>query len=157
LILTFFFYRAYNLQDLGHDTVTANLMLSHPADARNYDIAVAMLKDLGCTECRLLTNNPDKIEQLERGGVVRVVERVPMIPERWQLADVENTSTFDSVNSTPRECYTPNEMDSYLFTKIERMRHLLDLPRSVAAALSTASLTPVSSSDVSCTSSMHQD
>ncbi|RKP06897.1 GTP cyclohydrolase II-domain-containing protein [Thamnocephalis sphaerospora] len=120
--------KAYNLQDLGHDTVAANLMLSHPADARNYDVAVAILHDLGSASCRLLTNNPDKIEQLERGGSIRVVERVPMIPERWQQADTGD-----------RARYTPNEMDSYLLTKVERMRHLLDLPRSVSEALSAAS------------------
>lgn len=74
--------RAYNLQDLGHDTVTANLMLGHGADMRTYDIAGAILRDLAVDEVRLLTNNPDKIEQIEKEGV-RVVERVAMVPRMW--------------------------------------------------------------------------
>lgn len=74
--------RAYNLQDLGHDTVTANLMLGHGADMRTYDIAGAILRDLKVREVRLLTNNPDKIEQIEKEGV-KVVERVAMVPRSW--------------------------------------------------------------------------
>ena len=74
--------RAYNLQDLGHDTVAANLLLGHGADLRTYDIAGAILRDLGIPEVRLLTNNPDKIEQIEKEGIV-VVERVAMVPRSW--------------------------------------------------------------------------
>ncbi|KAI5481483.1 GTP cyclohydrolase II [Pseudohyphozyma bogoriensis] len=74
--------RAYNLQDLGHDTVTANLLLGHGADQRTYDIAGAILRDLGVPEVRLLTNNPDKIEQIEKEGIA-VVERVAMVPRSW--------------------------------------------------------------------------
>lgn len=74
--------RAYNLQDLGHDTVTANLMLGHGADMRTYDIAGAILHDLAVPEVRLLTNNPDKIDQIEKEGV-RVIERVAMVPRAW--------------------------------------------------------------------------
>ncbi|ORY90279.1 GTP cyclohydrolase II-domain-containing protein [Leucosporidium creatinivorum] len=74
--------RAYNLQDLGHDTVTANLMLGHGADMRTYDIAGAILRDLKVGEVRLLTNNPDKIEQIEKERV-KVVERVAMVPRSW--------------------------------------------------------------------------
>ncbi|KAK4050415.1 GTP cyclohydrolase II [Microbotryomycetes sp. JL201] len=74
--------RAYNLQDLGHDTVTANLMLGHGADMRTYDIAGAILRDLRVNEIRLLTNNPDKIDQIEKEGV-KVVERVAMVPRAW--------------------------------------------------------------------------
>ncbi|GAA5923742.1 GTP cyclohydrolase II [Sporobolomyces koalae] len=87
--------RAYNLQDLGHDTVTANLMLGHGADMRTYGIAGAILRDLGiagsndlATGVRLLTNNPDKITQIEKEGV-RVVERVAMVPRSWILAERE--------------------------------------------------------------------
>ena len=74
---------AYNLQDMGHDTVSANVLLGHLPDARKYDIASAILRDLGVDECRLLTNNPEKMEALEAEGV-RVVERVPMVPRMWK-------------------------------------------------------------------------
>ncbi|BGO99060.1 GTP cyclohydrolase II [Rhodotorula toruloides] len=82
--------RAYNLQDLGHDTVTANLMLGHGADMRTYGIAGAILRDLGVAHngVRLLTNNPDKIKQIEGEGV-KVVERVAMVPRSWVLAEEE--------------------------------------------------------------------
>jgi len=77
--------KAYNLQDLGSDTVEANLLLRHPADARSYGLATAMLRDLGQKEIRLLTNNPDKIRAVEgpnREIVVR--ERVAMVPLSWK-------------------------------------------------------------------------
>ncbi|EST08690.1 GTP cyclohydrolase II, RibA [Kalmanozyma brasiliensis GHG001] len=75
---------AYNLQDMGHDTVSANILLGHLPDARKYDIASAILRDLGVDECRLLTNNPEKMEALEAEGV-RVVERVGMVPRVWKF------------------------------------------------------------------------
>ncbi|GAA5981093.1 hypothetical protein JCM10908_003982 [Rhodotorula pacifica] len=80
--------RAYNLQDLGHDTVTANLMLGHGADLRTYGVAGAILRDLGVAQdgVRLLTNNPDKIKQIEGEGVT-VAERVPMVPRSWVIAE----------------------------------------------------------------------
>ena len=93
---------AYNLMDEGYDTVDANLKLGHQADARDYTIAVRILQDLGVTAVRLLTNNPSKIESLERLGIP-VVERVPMPP----TLNVENAA--------------------YLATKVERMRHLMNL------------------------------
>jgi GTP cyclohydrolase II len=77
--------KAYNLQDLGSDTVEANLLLRHPADARSYGLATAMLLDLGQHDVRLLTNNPDKIRAIEgpnREVVVR--ERVAMVPLSWK-------------------------------------------------------------------------
>lgn len=75
---------AYNLQDMGHDTVSANVLLGHLPDARKYDIASAILRDLGVDECRLLTNNPEKMEALEAEGV-RVTERVGMVPRVWKF------------------------------------------------------------------------
>ncbi|GAA5858345.1 hypothetical protein JCM8547_004659 [Rhodosporidiobolus lusitaniae] len=80
--------RAYNLQDLGHDTVTANLMLGHGADMRTYGIAGEILRDLGVADggVRLLTNNPDKIRQIEGEGV-RVRERVAMVPRSWMAVE----------------------------------------------------------------------
>jgi len=77
--------KAYNLQDLGNDTVEANLLLRHPADARSYGLATAMLLDLERSEVRLLTNNPDKIRAVEgphREVVVK--ERVAMVPLSWK-------------------------------------------------------------------------
>ncbi|WP_374688498.1 GTP cyclohydrolase II [Promineifilum sp.] len=94
--------RAYNLQDLGYDTVEANLLLGHQPDLRDYRVAALMLRDLGVPSLRLLTNNPDKIAGLERAGLT-VSERVPL--------------------------QTPLHADNahYLDTKVRRMRHLLDL------------------------------
>jgi GTP cyclohydrolase II len=77
--------KAYNLQDLGLDTVEANLLLRHPADARTYGLATAMLVDLGQKDIRLLTNNPDKVRAVEGPGREIVVkERVAMIPLAWR-------------------------------------------------------------------------
>ncbi|KAL1921333.1 uncharacterized protein VTP21DRAFT_11049 [Calcarisporiella thermophila] len=87
--------RAYNLQDLGHDAVTANLLLQHPTDGRSYQVASLILEDLGISEIRLLTKNSDKISQLEHTRV-RIVERVPMVPQVWEqnsagmLKDLDN-------------------------------------------------------------------
>lgn len=94
--------RAYNLQDEGYDTVEANLMLGHQADARDYTVAANILQDLEVQSVRLLTNNPSKIEGLAQLGIA-VAERVPMPP----ALNVENAA--------------------YLATKVERMRHLLNL------------------------------
>jgi 3,4-dihydroxy 2-butanone 4-phosphate synthase/GTP cyclohydrolase II len=95
--------RAYNLQDEGLDTVDANLALGHQADARDYDVAALILKNLGVTKISLLTNNPSKIEELQRLGI-EVVERIPLQGE----VNPENAR--------------------YLLTKAARMNHLLDLP-----------------------------
>jgi GTP cyclohydrolase II len=67
--------RAYELQDQGADTVEANLRLGFEADARSYDIAAAILGDLGVRSVRLLTNNPLKVAGLETAGV-KVVDRL---------------------------------------------------------------------------------
>lgn len=71
--------KAYELQDRGLDTVEANRKLGFAADARDYDFAAEALKALGIRKVRLLSNNPDKVSQLERGGV-HVAERVPCRP-----------------------------------------------------------------------------
>ena len=71
--------RAYALQDQGLDTVEANAVLGHRADLRDYGTGLQILKDLGLTELRLLTNNPKKVEAFNfRGFDVRVVEQVPI-------------------------------------------------------------------------------
>jgi GTP cyclohydrolase II len=71
--------RAYELQDGGMDTVEANESLGFAADARDYDFSARILKELGATRIRLLSNNPEKVRQLERAGI-RVVQRVPCQP-----------------------------------------------------------------------------
>ncbi|KAL1864879.1 GTP cyclohydrolase II [Diaporthe australafricana] len=104
--------KAYNLQDLGSDTVEANLLLRHPADARSYGLATAMLADLGQRDIKLLTNNPDKIRAVEgpnREVVVR--ERVEMVPLSWR----------------GRGGFRSKEVEGYLKTKIEKMGHMLDM------------------------------
>ncbi|WP_340540123.1 bifunctional 3,4-dihydroxy-2-butanone-4-phosphate synthase/GTP cyclohydrolase II [Nocardioides sp. GXZ039] len=92
--------QAYQLQDGGRDTVDANLDLGLPADARHYGTATQILKDLKVERVRLLTNNPDKVENLELYGI-GVDERVPLTPH-------------------------PNDHNlAYLLTKRDRMGHHL--------------------------------
>lgn len=83
--------QAYQLQDDGRDTVDANLDLGLPADARHYGAATQVLKDLGVTSVRLLTNNPDKVANLEAYGVP-VAEQVPVTP-RPTAANVDYLRT----------------------------------------------------------------
>ena len=97
--------KAYNLQDQGHDTVDANLLLGHEADERNYALAARILEDLGIKSVRLMTNNPLKISALEAEGI-SVQARVP----------VQGTVNADN--------------ESYLSTKARRMDHLLQVDSS---------------------------
>jgi len=74
--------RAYALQDTGMDTVDANLALGFKADMRDYGIGIQILKDLGLTKIRLLTNNPKKTEAFNlRGFDLEVVDQVPILPQ----------------------------------------------------------------------------
>jgi GTP cyclohydrolase II len=68
--------QAYELQDAGLDTVEANVKLGFKADLRDFTLPGEILKALGVSSVRLLSNNPEKVEALERAGV-RVAERVP--------------------------------------------------------------------------------
>ena len=68
--------QAYELQDAGLDTVEANERLGFKADQREFAMPAEILKALGISQVRLLSNNPDKVAALERGGI-KVVERVP--------------------------------------------------------------------------------
>lgn len=72
--------RAYALQERGVDTFEANLMLGFEEDERDFSIASAMLKHLGIACCRLLTNNPQKIEHLKKHGIA-ITGRVPLVAE----------------------------------------------------------------------------
>lgn len=108
--------KAYNLQDLGADTVEANLLLRHPADKRSFGLATAILLDLGLAHIKLLTNNPDKIIAVEgKDRLVHVKERVPMVPIAW-------TNKEGGVKS--------KEVEGYLRTKVEKMGHLLSKPNN---------------------------
>ena len=70
--------KAYNLQDDGLDTIQANEALGHPADARTFEAAAAILKALNLAEVRLLTNNPEKVSELEANDIT-VVKREPLV------------------------------------------------------------------------------
>jgi GTP cyclohydrolase II len=91
--------QAYELQDSGLDTVEANERLGFKADYREFTLPAEMLKSLGITQVRLLSNNPDKVEALERAGI-KVVERVPC-----------------EVEASPHA-------EEYLRTKKEKMGHI---------------------------------
>ncbi len=70
--------RAYALQDQGHDTLEANLLLGLPADARTYEMCKEMLDHVGVKQLNIMTNNPNKINELKSLGI-DVVARIPLI------------------------------------------------------------------------------
>ncbi|KAF9570461.1 GTP cyclohydrolase II [Mortierella alpina] len=126
--------KAYNLQDLGYDTVMANLLLNHGADERTYEVAQAILQDLGLNQIRLLTNNPDKIEQVEKGSQIRVVERVAMMPKSWEAIEqgLDMEVEFEvKEGAVENKIVRGKELDRYLKVKVERMRHLIPIPTSI--------------------------
>ena len=92
--------KAYTLQDQGYDTVEANVKLGFPPDMREYSLAAQMLRELDVKSVKLLTNNPEKKEDLERWGII-VTKRVPIVIKA------------NSINA------------KYLNTKKEKMRHML--------------------------------
>jgi GTP cyclohydrolase II len=95
--------RAYELQDQGADTVEANERLGFESDLRDYSLPGAILRHLGITSVRLLSNNPEKVKALEEAGIT-VAERVPCVA---------------GVHESRRE---------YLATKRDKMGHLFDKP-----------------------------
>lgn len=97
--------RAYKLQEDGLDTLDANLALGLPIDARDYGAATAILADLGIASVRLLTNNPEKVRQLEDHGIA-VTERVPL---------VVGVGAFN---------------EGYLETKRDRMGHTIEIDQT---------------------------
>jgi GTP cyclohydrolase II len=96
--------RAYELQDQGMDTVEANVALGFKPDCREFELPAEVLKQLGVTAVRLITNNPEKVAALEAVGV-RVVERIS--------AEVEPLETFER----------------YLQVKHEKMGHIIENPQ----------------------------
>lgn len=106
--------RAYELQDQGRDTIEANLELGFEADERDYEMAAAILRDLGITSVRLMTNNPEKLKGLSDAGI-KVEEQVP----HW--AD------------------TSSHSEAYLETKRLRMGHITQPPPLANATDSNAS------------------
>ena len=92
--------QAYQLQDQGRDTVEANLELGYAADCRAYELPAAVLRLLGVSAVRLMTNNPEKVAALESAGI-RVTERIS--------AEVQPLETFRH----------------YLETKQQKMGHIL--------------------------------
>ena len=94
--------KAYELQDQGMDTVEANVELGFAPDCRAYELPAEVLKLLGVSSVRLMTNNPEKVEAMEAAGIT-VAERVS--------AEVETQDTFAG----------------YLKTKQEKMGHIQDL------------------------------
>ncbi|PWC07522.1 3,4-dihydroxy-2-butanone-4-phosphate synthase [Mycetocola zhujimingii] len=97
--------RAYQLQEEGLDTLDANLALGLPGDARSYQAASAILQDLGLTEIRLLTNNPEKARQLEEFGIA-VTERVPLVVGVGAL----NESYLQTKRDRMGHEYTPTQI-----------------------------------------------
>ena len=94
--------RAYALQDQGLDTIEANEALGFDADSRDFSLAVAVLHELKVRQVRLMSNNPQKVEALTKGGI-EVIERIPC--------------------EAPPSPYAL----SYLRTKKEKMRHSLTI------------------------------
>jgi GTP cyclohydrolase II/3,4-dihydroxy 2-butanone 4-phosphate synthase/GTP cyclohydrolase II len=70
--------QAYALQDQGLDTVDANIEIGEPIDAREYELASEILRDLDFSRIRLMTNNPDKVDALVAAGI-EVVDRIPLV------------------------------------------------------------------------------
>ena len=94
--------KAYALQEKGQDTVEANLSLGFRPDLRNYGVGAQILRDIGYTKFKLITNNPTKIVALKGYGL-EITERVAL--------------------KTPLNKYN----EKYMHTKVDKMEHLIDI------------------------------
>ena len=108
--------RAYNLQDKGLDTVEANLALGYRADLRDYGIGLQILKDLGLTKVRLLTNNPKKTDAFVYYGYdLEVVDQVPIIApdvaERRRYLDAKRDKLGHLLPPAPAAEVPPRTID----------------------------------------------
>jgi len=157
--------KAYNLQELGFDTLESNLLLGFGPDLRDYQLAYQILSDLNLLQIRLMTNNPNKIEALtsssspsSSSSPINVLERIPMIPRHWQSISIQDQNRISrayqhqleplisndgqilhdshahhhaqETSSEPDLLRDGSELDIYLRTKVNRMRHLIPLPPS---------------------------
>jgi GTP cyclohydrolase II len=95
---------AYAMQDLGHDTFQANMMIGKPEDARSYLVAAQMLQALQISSVKLLTNNPDKVQQLGQHGI-------------------------DVTECVPTQLHLKSQNKNYLLAKVLKGGHILDLKK----------------------------
>jgi GTP cyclohydrolase II len=105
--------RAYELQDAGLDTIEANLHLGHEADLRNYRLPVAILRFLGVSSVRLMTNNPEKLKAVESASIC-IAERISA------------------------EVFVSHHAARYFATKRDKMGHLIGRSAAVQVACDIA-------------------
>ncbi|OAV97154.1 hypothetical protein PTTG_26160 [Puccinia triticina 1-1 BBBD Race 1] len=160
--------KAYNLQELGFDTLESNLLLGFGPDLRDYSVAARILEDLDLRDIRLMTNNPGKIEALTRSShdpIIHVRERIPMVPSHWRAAagpgaGASSPEAFARMSRAcqhqgeplvdptthpqekPAAARPGSELDIYLRTKVTRMRHLIPLPPPHPPSSSSSSVPP---------------
>lgn len=104
--------RAYALQDAGADTIEANLKLHLPVDARQYDVAAAILRELGVKSVRLLTNNPVKLKSLADLGIP-VEERIPtLVRANRHSVDYLRVKKVHMLHEIPSETLQPDELSA---------------------------------------------
>ena len=131
---------AYNLIDTKkHDTVSANVALGYGVDEREYKVAALILKDLNVLQCRLMTNNPDKVQQLEKNGV-DVIETIGMVPHSWTLlssASGDCLHHHGNGSSVDESVDVLQDRDGYLVTKIKKMGHNISIPGLLETLLTT--------------------
>ncbi|PVU95075.1 hypothetical protein BB561_002044 [Smittium simulii] len=128
--------KAYNLQDMGHDTVTANLILNHPADGRTYEMAQLILKDFSINKMQLLTNNPDKVEKITENSDIVVESRLPMLPSWWiDPSHADHCETLHGIDACP----TPiNDLATDIDTTVENTPEYLENSLNKAKSVSPA-------------------